>query len=228
MEFIEKNMVYLLLLIMNIVAVLVFGRKSPVIFISISIILIMLFQSKNKLKLAIFIICGIVSVNYVITHYFLELWNELLSYQKYWYNEAKITGEWSSFIFSGRDSLLASTWKQLNQSSLIFIALLTGISPYGLGTVTGNSLGLNSLRGIEIDPFEILLSYGFPITIAVYSIFIKALKTKTNNNNSSFVLNLALICTLIHSCFGGHTVTEAVAASYSAYLITYKYCLSKE
>lgn len=222
----QRNYRYWILLAVNVIAVLMMGRKSPLLFIAFSFLVIMLFQSKHRLKFIIITILGLAIVYYVVGHYLQNQWNELLGYQEYWYREAKNSGNWSNFIFSGRNNLLSSTWNELKHRGLLLIAILYGLSPFGLGKVTSISLGLTSLRGIEMDPVEIMLSYGVVAVIMLYSIFIKSLKWKINNKDNLLIINLAIICALIHSIFGGHTITEAVGAAYSSYLIAYKYCLS--
>ena len=165
---------------------------------------------------------------YIVQQYFEEQWASIFAYQNYSYLQATKTGDYLTYLLSGRNMLFLSFVKDISGIGNIIMLVLVGISPFGVFQHVGNYLSLNRIRGIEMDPLELFFSYGIIVMGFCYSFFIRALSWRMKNKSNSIYLNLALICTLIYSVLGGHAMTEAISGTYCAILIAYKFTISEK
>ena len=66
------------------------------------------------------------------------------------------------------------------------------------------------------------------ITAMIYYVILGAFRWKSVDKTSCLFLNLALVCMLAAGTLGGHTLLEAIAGTYSAILLGYKYSLKRK
>ena len=216
-----------LLLVLQMLAVLILGTKSPIVFIVLIVVACILFYSKHRIQVIIISFLGGICVYYVLVHYFSNQLDAILSYQQYHMTAALDRGDFFSYLFSGRNNLLYTALAILREKSLLIIAVLLGVSPYVLFSLNG-MMNNSSIRGIELDPAEILLSDGILFFLWIYSYYIRMIKIKLYDKKKNFILNCLIICLLLYSILGGHGITEAISATYSSIVIATKYVVFAE
>ena len=200
-----------LAVILNILAVALLGTKSPYLYIGAVIIALVIFYSKHRIRMVVaFVIVGCMAY-YLLSKYFAGDMLEYIEYQTYHLQNNLATHTILDYLFSGRNNMLAREWKSLLDSGAIFVSLL-----FGIGRT-------NFASAVEMDFFEILFGFGIPVTIGVYYLVLRSFSWKCSDKAENLFLNLALICMISFSTLGGHTFLEAIAATYSAILIGYRY-----
>lgn len=224
----NKRPIFWLWVLLNLVGIVLLGTKSPYALIAGAFVAIMLFHSKHRVRLVVFTAIGIAAAYYIIQNYFSAQWNSIFIYQNYAYLLAQESGDYLTYLLSGRNYLFTSFLRYLQSSGLTLLTLLTGISPFGVFEQVGKYTGYSALRGIEMDPVELLFSYGLLVTIYAYSFFAKAFIWKTKEKKDGLYLNLTLLLVVLYSALGGHAVTEAISGTYCAILIAYKFSLSDQ
>lgn len=201
--------------LLNMIAVLLLGTKSPYLYIAAITVALLLFYSKHRLRTFVLLCAGVVLTYFVLTKYYSNQLAKILNYQSHMYSAAKKNDAIWGYLLSGRNAMLDKVWNGIEESGLVAPALLFGIGVSNLSS------------GLEMDFFEILFSYGMFAVAVIYIIPIKAMKWRGVNRNDDLFLNIILICIVSFSILGGHTFTEAIAATYSAILIGYKYSLRR-
>lgn len=220
--FSRYNKVYGAAVLLNLSALILLGTKSPLLILLLSNVIIIAFYSKHRVKMiTLILVCGVM-LYYIATHFFSSQIDAILSYQLYHFNNSLLSNNVVTYLFSGRNNLLSDTLEELNKSSLGFLAFIFGASPYGLGKITAAAYGINTVRGIELDFIEIVLSYGIIITIVVYKFFVKALIAKGCDKNENLFFNVAILACLISGILGGHGITEGISATYCGILVATK------
>ena len=207
-------------MLLNIVAIVLLGTKSLYLYMAAIVITLLIIYSKHRARMICVIIIGGIGVYYIIFHFFSNELVRILDYQTTHFSAARANNTIVTYLFSGRNEMLIQAWDGLRNNGLQVVAILFGV---GRG---------NLPNGIEIDLFEILLSFGIIVTSFVYFLvlipFVWKNKDKKSNKDKALFITLALICMVIFSTLGGHTFLEAIAATYSAILISYKYSIKNE
>ncbi len=206
----ENNRIFWGAVLLNIVAAALLGTKSPYLFMVAVVLALFIFYSGYRIRLILLVSVGIALAYVLLGTLFANQMAPLIEYQKYYLRLVDNTDTLWGYLFSGRNVMLQNAWDSLTGKSLRFVAIIFGV-------------GHSTLSGIEMDFFEILFSFGAFIAVILYSMILDAFKWKCINKSCCLFLNLALICMLVAGTLGGHTFLEAIAGTYSAILIGYKY-----
>lgn len=223
----NKTVKYWIGMILNLTGLVLLGRKSPYFLLAFAFIYILFFNSKHRIRFLVVSVIGLVTAYFVIQRYFQSQWNAFFAHQRYAFTQASVSGDYITYFLSGRNSLFDAILSKMNSWLKWLTVFAVGLTPYGLFSSVGEYLHLGEMRGIEMDPIELLFSYGIILVIVVYKYFIKSVRLRIKNRKLALYLNLAIICTAIYSFLGGHVITEGISATYCAILISYKYIALK-
>ncbi len=215
----RRNMEYWVVLLLNIVAVVLLGTKSPYLYMMAIVAALLLFYSKHRVRMMFAIAAGGIAAYLIITHFFANELARILDYQLTHFSEARMNNRVMAYLFSGRNDMLIRAWDGLKGNNMQVIATLFGV---GRG---------NFPNGIEMDFFEIVLAFGIIVALAVYYLVLVPFSWKCRNRkvymDKALFINIALVCVVSFSTLGGHTFLEAIAATYAAILVGYKYGIAK-
>ena len=212
----EKKFIYWGAVLLNIIAAALLGTKSPYLFMTAVVIALLFFYSRHRIRLLVLMLLGGIVAYVLLGSFFADKMAPLIEYQKH--NLALVMNNSNTlwgYLTSGRNIMLQNAWNSIADSSLAFGAVFFGI-------------GHSPLSGIEMDFFEILFSFGIVITAMIYYVILGAFRWKSVDKTSCLFLNLALVCMLAAGTLGGHTLLEAIAGTYSAILLGYKYSLKRK
>ena len=218
-----------LVVLMNLLAIFLIGTKTSYFFVALSFLLTFgytFFKNKKYFKrFALFCAFCILALYIVLVKLLGDRFNSILDYQLSFLQKAIDNGEFFNYLVSGRDELLRAGYKVTEES---VFGLLFGVGFSNLETGIANILGLEGIRGIEMDPFEIWFAFGLPAVIFIYSFFFLVLKKKTKLNVTRFIINITIFCALIYSTLGGHAIMESLGGTYCAILLAYRFSLSDQ
>lgn len=218
-----------LVVLMNLLAIFLIGTKTSYFFVALSFLLTFgytFFKNKKYFKrFALFCAFCILALYIVLVKLLGDRFNSILDYQLSFLQKAIDNGEFFNYLVSGRDELLRAGFKVTEES---VFGLLFGVGFSNLETGIANILGLEGIRGIEMDPFEIWFAFGLPAVIFIYSFFFLVLKKKTKLNVTRFIINITIFCALIYSVLGGHAIMESLGGTYCAILLAYRFSLSDQ
>ena len=212
----EKQKKYWMAVLMNMLVLALLGTKSPYLYIVLILVLLMLFYSKHRAKtIGVVALCGAFAYC-VLKRYFLDKIIEIYKYQSYYLlYQLQHKAIWG-YLLSGRNVMVKRIWDMLVTKNLIPVTFLFGI---GAG---------NLVSGAEMDMIEILFSYGIGVTVGIYYLVLRSFGWHCVEKNRNLFFNVAIFCLVTFGFLGGHTFTEAIAATYSAILIGYKYSFKYE
>lgn len=212
----EKQKKYWMAVLMNMLVLALLGTKSPYLYIVLILVLLMLFYSKHRAKtIGVVALCGAFAYC-VLKRYFLDKMIEIYKYQSYYLlYQLQHKAIWG-YLLSGRNVMVKRIWDMLVTKNLIPVTFLFGI---GAG---------NLVSGAEMDMIEILFSYGIGVTVGIYYLVLRSFGWHCVEKNRNLFFNVAIFCLVTFGFLGGHTFTEAIAATYSAILIGYKYSFKYE
>ncbi len=203
---------YYLTTLLSVIGVSLLGGKSPYVYIIFIMFTLVLFDSKHRIgKIIVFIIVATLTY-YILSKYFTSTMLEYVSYHTTHLKHNIETNTVWDYIFSGRNNYLKAEWKDFSSGGFIAVSLKL---LFGIGRI--------NFATVEMDIFEILFAFGIFVTIGVYYLVTQSLSWNCKQKIDNLYLNLALICMISFSILGGHTFLEAIAATYSAILIGYKY-----
>lgn len=202
---------YLIVTLLNIIAVVLLGTKSPYLYVGAVVIALILFYSKHRIRTVITIIVTAIVAYCFVSKYFASDMLGYIDYHTYFIEKALKTNTIWEYLSSGRSNMLLNEWNTISGKGLTALKLL-----FGVGRT-------NFAIAVEMDLFEIIFAYGIFVAIEVYYFVIRSFSWKCMDMTENLFLNIALICMISYSILGGHTFTEAISATYSAILIGYKY-----
>ncbi len=213
----------------NLLAIFFIGTKTSYVFVAASLLLMLIylfFKNKKYFKklLTVGSVC-LILLAIIVLLFFRDKVTSIFDYLLHFWNLSLESGNILNFLLSGRDELLGAAFQVMNGSGLKY---LFGIGFYNLETGIADVFGLEGIRGIEMDPFEIWFSFGLPTLIYVYSFFFVAISKKSKFKVESFIINAVICLTLVYSALGGHALMESLGGTYCAILLAYKTSLTIE
>lgn len=227
MHFALSKKISIIPLVLNLIMILLVGTKTPYIFLALALVVILFFDSKNRKKILLAILLGIILIVILAFTILESEFSNIFDWHIYFIDNVNSNKTLWNYLLSGRDILLQAALESFHGFNSI-IVMIFGVGPYSVFSNVGEQLGLSSMRGIEMDVFELLFSCGVFITVVVYRFFFKALRSPVGSRQTRLYLNLAIIILGCYSILGGHVITEALAGTYCAILLGYKFALSQK
>ncbi|WP_283685869.1 hypothetical protein [Dysgonomonas sp. Marseille-Q5470] len=122
---------------------------------------------------------------------------------------------------SGRDYLIEASFETFEKFSLFDWLLGIGVQ---FSISIQYILGLNGPKGVEVDPLDLIGTYGllFSILILIFplNILCKTIKSYLKNKDLlSYWLTIGLSLYVLHAIYGGHAYTSPLVSSYLAVYI---------
>lgn len=196
---------------LNMLAVLLLGTKSPYLYMAAIVLSLIVFYSKHRIRLILIMLIAVLVGYFTLNKYFSYVVNQFMEYQTFHLNNALASGRIWDYLFSGRNNMLLNFWGELGKKGMRPLALLSGI---GRGAFP---------NGIEMDFFEILFSDGLVVTWALYFFILSSFQWNSSDKTEKVFMNIAIVVFVSYSSLGGHTLLEAIAATYAAILVSFKY-----
>lgn len=222
----QKKLPWMIVLL-NLLSIFLIGTKTSYFFVAFSFVLtfayLLLKNKKYFKRFALFCLLCVLILYIVLIKFFGDRFNSILDYQLSFLQKAIDNGTLFNYLVSGRDQLLGAGFKVMEESGIGF---LFGVGFSTLERGIANVLGLEGIRGIEMDPFEIWFSFGSPAVIFIYGFFFLVLRKKTKFKAAKFITNLTIFLTLVYSFLGGHAIMESLGGTYCAILLAYRFSLN--
>lgn len=141
---------------------------------------------------------------------------------RYQYVMTQQGGSIADYLLTGRNDLLeagvAYFWESASPLSLI---AGTGVSALGYG-VADIVNSPSSIRGIEMDLFEIVLASGvIGLTVVLLPLCTLLRDAKGRKSGGAFYLYVGALAVVAFMIFGGHVITEGMPASYFGIYLAY-------
>lgn len=122
---------------------------------------------------------------------------------------------------SGRDYLIDASFQAFAKYSLCDWLFGTGTF---FSISIQNTLGLNAPKGVEVDPLDLIGSYGIIFSLLLLwfplKILLRTIKDYFKNKSLlSYWLTIGFLLYIFHSIYGGHAYTSPLVSSYLAVYI---------
>lgn len=212
------------------IALFLLGSKSTIVFCAAMIVACVLHELRG-LSLRSICMAGVLVIGLCVGAWL--FWDELslvidTQFKRYQYVTTSQGGSFVDYLLTGRNDLLqAGLSGYFEQFSPIFLVVGGGISSLG-SSVADLVNSSSSIRGIEMDFFEIPLAsglIGLLVMVAPYLITIR--KVHRGRPSGHYYLVFGILVQFLFMMLGGHVVTEGMPAEYLGILLAYSCLASK-